>query len=119
MVVSRERMEEYDRRGLLVVVGKTERTLKVKQYLDESRGRQVTDWWDDISQLRGYAASQDERTGYATQKPEALLDRIIRASSNDADPAEPIVKTTPAPSGSACGQRCVRSPFSKRIVVNG
>jgi hypothetical protein len=81
--VSRERMEEYDRKGLLVVVGKAEPTLKVKQYLDESRGRQVTDWWDDISQLRGYATSQEERTGYETQKPEALLSRIISASSRE------------------------------------
>jgi hypothetical protein len=78
-------MEEYDRKGLLVVVGKTQRTLKVKQYLDESRGRQVTDWWDDISQLRGYATSQEERTGYDTQKPEALLERIIRTSSKEND----------------------------------
>jgi DNA modification methylase len=83
--VSRQRMEEYDRKGLLVVVGKTQRTLKVKQYLDESRGRQVTDWWDDISQLRGYATSQEERTGYDTQKPEALLERIIRTSSKEND----------------------------------
>ncbi|HNO30694.1 MAG TPA: DNA methyltransferase, partial [Anaerolineales bacterium] len=42
-------------------------------------------WWDDISQLRGYATSQEERTGYETQKPEALLKRIIKASSNEND----------------------------------
>jgi len=78
-------MEEYDKKGLLVVTGKKQPTLKIKQYLDESRGRQVTDWWDDISQLRGYATSQEERTGYETQKPEALLKRIIKASSNEND----------------------------------
>ncbi|MFH0778963.1 MAG: site-specific DNA-methyltransferase, partial [Candidatus Eisenbacteria bacterium] len=83
--VSRQRMEEYARKNLLVVVGKERKTLKVKQYLDESRGRQVTDWWDDISQLRGYSAGLDERTGYETQKPEALLERIIQASSNEGD----------------------------------
>ncbi|HLF27835.1 MAG TPA: site-specific DNA-methyltransferase [Anaerolineae bacterium] len=83
--ISRERMEEYDRKGLLVIVGKTQPTLKVKQYLDESRGRQVTDWWDDISQLRGYSTNQDERINYSTQKPEALLERIIKASSNEND----------------------------------
>lgn len=83
--VSRQRMEEYDKKGLLVVTGKKQPTLKIKQYLDESRGRQVTDWWDDISQLRGYATSQEERTGYETQKPEALLKRIIKASSNEND----------------------------------
>ena len=78
--VSRQRMEEYDRKGLLVIVGKSVPTLKAKQYLDESRGRQVTDWWDDISQLRGYSTGADERLGYETQKPEALLGRIIKAS---------------------------------------
>ncbi len=83
--VSKQRMEEYDRKGLLIITGKKQPTLKVKQYLDESRGRQVTDWWDDISQLRGYATSQEERTGYETQKPEALLRRIINASSNEND----------------------------------
>jgi adenine-specific DNA-methyltransferase len=83
--VSKQRMEEYDRKGLLVITGKKQPTLKVKQYLDESRGRQVTDWWDDISQLRGYATSQEERTGYETQKPEALLRRIIRTSSIEND----------------------------------
>ncbi|MCI0555533.1 MAG: site-specific DNA-methyltransferase, partial [Anaerolineae bacterium] len=83
--VSRQRMEEYDSRGLLVVVGKDKKTLKIKQYLDESKGRQVTDWWDDISQLRGYSTGQDGRTGYDTQKPEALLERIIKASSNEGD----------------------------------
>ncbi len=83
--VSRQRMEEYDQKGLLVITGKTQPTLKVKQYLDESRGRQVTDWWDDISQLRGYSTSPEERTGYETQKPEALLKRIIKASSNEND----------------------------------
>ena len=83
--VSIERMQEYDRKGLLVIVGKAQPTLKIKQYLDESRGRQVTDWWDEISQLRGYSTTSEERVGYETQKPEALLDRIIKTSSNEDD----------------------------------
>jgi adenine-specific DNA-methyltransferase len=81
--VSKVRMQGYADRGLLVTVGKTKKTLKVKQYLDESRGRQVTDWWDDISQLRGYASGDDTLLGFNTQKPKKLLDRIIRASSSD------------------------------------
>lgn len=40
----------------------------------------VKDWWDDIGML---ATSSFERVGYATQKPEALLERIIKASSNE------------------------------------
>ncbi len=83
--VSKDRMAQLDRDGLLVIVGKGERrTLKVKQYLDESKGRLLSTWWDDISQLRGYG-SGDEKTDYPTQKPEALIHRIISASSSEND----------------------------------
>ena len=50
-----------------------------KLYLDESKGVPVQDIWADISSLSGAHA---ERLGYQTQKPEALLERILRASSN-------------------------------------
>lgn len=48
-------------------------------YLDESPGRPVPDWWVDINSL-GQTISR-ESTGYPTQKPLALLERIIQASS--------------------------------------
>ena len=59
----------------------------MKRFLDESKGVSVQDWWDDISMLRGIHKHNDnnERMGYPTQKPEALLERIIKASSNDGD----------------------------------
>ena len=53
-----------------------------KRYLDEQEGVTVGDIWTDISQLRAFMA---ERLGYPTQKPEALLERIIKASSNEGD----------------------------------
>ena len=53
-----------------------------KKYLDDSRGVQVSTWWDDISMIRGWSG---EKSGYATQKPEALLERIIGVSSNPSD----------------------------------
>ncbi|MFC2171911.1 site-specific DNA-methyltransferase [Acidobacteriota bacterium] len=53
-----------------------------KKYLDESKGVQVGTWWDDISMIRGWSA---EKTGYATQKPKALLERIILASTEKGD----------------------------------
>jgi adenine-specific DNA-methyltransferase len=53
-----------------------------KQYLDESQGRVVDDIWLDIYPVNSQAL---EDTGYDTQKPEALLERIIRASSNEGD----------------------------------
>lgn len=82
---SKERMAELDGQGLLVVVGNGDnKTLKVKQYLDESKGRLLSTWWDDISQLRGYGTGT-EKTDYPTQKPEALLERIVKASSNPGD----------------------------------
>jgi len=56
--------------------------VRQKLYLDESRGVAVQDMWDDISSLSGAHA---ERMGYPTQKPLALLERIISASSNEGD----------------------------------
>lgn len=53
-----------------------------KQYLHESKGKQVEDIWIDVNSANPMA---DERVSYPTQKPEALLDRIIRASSNKGD----------------------------------
>ena len=57
-------------------------TPSVKRYLDEQNGPLITDLWNDISQIRG---SSKELIGYPTQKPEALLDRIIKMSSNEGD----------------------------------
>ena len=55
-----------------------------KRYLDEyvDKGGALNDVWDDIQFLRG---NHPERTTYDTQKPEALLERIIKASSNEGD----------------------------------
>ncbi|MCK4820164.1 site-specific DNA-methyltransferase, partial [bacterium] len=51
-------------------------------YLDEMPGRPLQDVWTDINVIAGQA---DELTGYTTQKPGALLERIIKASSNEDD----------------------------------
>ena len=52
------------------------------QDIDLERGTPITDWWTDIKTATGWSK---ERTGYPTQKPLALLERIIRASSNNGD----------------------------------
>src|SRR5207245_3806579 len=53
----------------------------IKQYLDESPGRPLQSIWiDDPMSNSGF-----ERTGYAMQKPEALLERIVNVSSNEHD----------------------------------
>jgi hypothetical protein len=66
----------------LVVQTKPGNVPMQKKYLDESKGVQVPTWWDDISMIRGWSA---EKVGYVTQKPEALLDRIIKSASNEGD----------------------------------
>lgn len=55
-----------------------------KKYLDEyvDKGGALNDVWDDIQFLRG---NHPERVGYETQKPEELLERIIKAGSNEGD----------------------------------
>lgn len=53
-----------------------------KRFLDEMEGAPVTDLWDDIEHLHG---SHQEALGYPTQKPEALLERVIQASSREGD----------------------------------
>jgi DNA modification methylase len=53
-----------------------------KRYLDEMPGIAVGDTWEDIDPINAMA---QERLGYPTQKPEALLERIISASSNEGD----------------------------------
>jgi adenine-specific DNA-methyltransferase len=52
------------------------------RYLDEQRGRPIDDVWIDIPPVNSQAI---ERLGYPTQKPEALLERIFKASSNEGD----------------------------------
>jgi site-specific DNA-methyltransferase (adenine-specific) len=55
---------------------------RYKRYLDEMKGIPAQDIWSDIPPINAQAK---ERLGYPTQKPEALLERIIRASSNEGD----------------------------------
>ena len=51
-------------------------------WLDKASGAPLNDWWTDISPIkRGF----NEATGYPTQKPEGLLERVITASSNEGD----------------------------------
>lgn len=80
--VSREVMEKLDREGRLFFPRKEDSRLRKKIFLDESPGVPATDVWDDLPPIHASAA---ERLGYPTQKPLALLNRIIAASSNEGD----------------------------------
>lgn len=78
---SRERMEQEIANGRVVQTkpGNVPRQIR---YLDEQKGKTLNNVWTDITALNSQAL---ERTGYPTQKPIALAERIIKASSNPGD----------------------------------
>ncbi|MCC7352136.1 MAG: restriction endonuclease [Anaerolineae bacterium] len=78
---SQKRMQELVAAGRVVQL-KPGNVPMYKRYLDESKGTPITTNWADIDLLRGWSG---ERLGYPTQKPLALLERIIQASSNADD----------------------------------
>jgi len=80
--VKLERMQELDRDGRLHFPAKKNGRIMKKVYLNELEGQPMTDIWSDIKPL---SAHDQERLGYPTQKPEALLERIIKSSSNEGD----------------------------------
>ena len=77
---SYENMKALDEAGLLYYTSSG--FPKKKIYLDEMPGKPLQSIWTDINLIAGQAK---ELTDYATQKPEALLERIIKASSNEGD----------------------------------
>lgn len=77
---TRDRMLKEYENGRIVVPRGGEGIPRYKRYLDEQEGIPVSDFWDDIE-----IASGAEKLGYPTQKPEALLERILEASSNEGD----------------------------------
>jgi len=77
---SRENMREMAAAGRLVHTSSG--MPEYKRYLDEMEGVPLQDLWTDIDPINSQAR---ERLGYPTQKPEALLERIIASSSNKGD----------------------------------
>jgi site-specific DNA-methyltransferase (adenine-specific) len=75
-----DRMRKYDREGRLHFPSKPEGALRLIMFADESQGERLQNLWIDIPPIAALAA---ERLGYPTQKPLALLERIIQASSNE------------------------------------
>jgi site-specific DNA-methyltransferase (adenine-specific) len=75
-------MRKLDEEGRLHFPSKPSGRLRLKLYGDEFPGIKLQDYWGDIRVIGSRAA---ERLGYPTQKPEALLERIINASSNEGD----------------------------------
>nr|MBA2680551.1 site-specific DNA-methyltransferase [Ktedonobacteraceae bacterium] len=79
---SLETMTELDRQKRIWYPDTTAKRPRLKRYLDEMPGALFGTVWTDIAPLNSRA---QERLGYPTQKPEALLARIINASSNEGD----------------------------------
>lgn len=77
---SRENMAKFDAEGRLHY--SSTGLPRLKQYLDEMPGIALQDLWNDVPPISSHA---QERLGYPTQKPVALLERIIQASSNEGD----------------------------------
>jgi len=76
-----ERLERLDQLGLIYWPPRGS-IPQFRRYLDETRGVAIQDVVTDIDPLSPHA---EERLGYPTQKPITLLDRIVRASSNEGD----------------------------------
>ncbi len=80
--VSLERMKQMDIEGRLEFPKKEGGRLMRRQFFDEYKGQLIQNLWLDIPIVNSQAK---ERLDYPTQKPEALLDRILKTSSNDND----------------------------------
>lgn len=80
--MTKERMDELDRTGRIHWPKKVGGMPRLKLYPEDLPGVPMQDIWSDIKTMHNLSA---ERLGYPTQKPEALLERIISASSNPGD----------------------------------
>ena len=76
----REKLEALDMDGRIYFPSDKSQRLQEKKFLDEYEGQPIDALWTDVFVINSQAK---EALGYNTQKPEALLERIIKASSNE------------------------------------
>ena len=76
------KLEDYVSQGLIDFPRKPDGFPRLKYYLDQNKGVPLSDFWDDIFLINSMGK---ESLGYPTQKPLALLERIISLSSNEGD----------------------------------
>jgi site-specific DNA-methyltransferase (adenine-specific) len=81
-VTTHEKPEDYDEKELVIWPKSSAGTPRLKYYLDENKGIPLSDFWNDIDIINSMGK---EALGYQTQKPQALLERIVSASSNPGD----------------------------------
>lgn len=80
--VNIELMKKWDEEGKLIFPASKSGRIRRKMFLDDWQGFEIQNLWDNISPVQPQAK---ERADYPTQKPEALIERIIKASSNEGD----------------------------------
>ncbi len=78
---SLQTMTELHRQGQ-IVLSSTGKSLSRKRFLRDAEGTPVVDLWDDVNRI---SPTSSERLDYPTQKPESLLERVIRTSTNEGD----------------------------------
>jgi len=80
--ITKEKMAQWDKEGRIYFPPDKTGRLRRKRFADELKGMPVQNLWTDIAEINSQA---QERLGYPTQKPIALLERIVQASSNPGD----------------------------------
>jgi adenine-specific DNA-methyltransferase len=80
--ISIELMKKWDEDGKLIFPKEKNGRIRRKMYLDDWQGFEVQNLWDDISPVQ---PQSKERVDYKTQKPEKLLERILKTSSIEGD----------------------------------
>jgi len=81
-ITTHDKLDAYDAQGLIAWSQKDGGLPRLKYYWEQNEGIPLSDFWDDIAIINSMA---DESLRYPTQKPLALLERIISASSNPGD----------------------------------
>lgn len=76
------KMQQWDKEGRLLFPKNKNGRIRRKLYLDELKGKPVQNLWADIQMVSSQA---NERLGYPTQKPVALLERIIKTATDERD----------------------------------
>jgi DNA modification methylase len=80
--MSKENMDELEAKGRIHWPKKKGGMPRLKLYPEDQPGVTLSDIWSDVKTMHNLSG---ERLGYPTQKPEALLERILKASSNEGD----------------------------------
>jgi len=108
-----ELLGELDRQGK--IYWNSEGVPELKYYLHEAKGVYISDFWDDIDVINSMAIEYED---YPTQKPEALLERIILASSNPGDLVMDIFggSGTTAAVAEKLGRRWIVCDFGKHAI---